>query len=193
MVVASNESVKLAVSYGGYSGEVTGLVVDERSEPIVDAWAEATATALENMALPHLQRDRTYDGKFTLSRLREGSAYDIEVGGPGGSVVRVANVLPGKHLKVVLQEPGELGGTVVDAQGVPPADFGIQVTCLDTGVMRHEMFRGTQGRWTVSGVTPGRIKIEGRTRRHHAEQSIELRPAQSRLDIALVMPAEAHK
>lgn len=94
------------------------------------------------------------------------------------------------ELKVVLQEPGELGGTPVDAQGVPSAEFGIQVTCLDTGVIRHEMFRGTQGRWTVAGVTPGRIKIEGRTRRQHAEQSIELRPAEARLDLALLMPAE---
>ena len=191
VVVRPDESLEIAITYGGFEGELSGKVVDERGAPVANAWIDATAVELKSVGLPPLQKARVYsdrDGEFTVGRLRKDAAYDLEVRGPSGSMSRVANITPGKRVAVVLKEASELGGTVVDGQGSDLDEFTIRVTSLDSGDVRQQAFRGTRGRWAVRGLTPGQVKLEWGMKRRRAEQLLQLEPAESRLDLALVLP-----
>jgi hypothetical protein len=54
--------------------------------------------------------------------------------------------------------PGQLGGIIVDSSGAVVPNTRITVTQLDTGAMRNTM-TDSAGRWIVSNLPSGRIKI----------------------------------
>ncbi len=82
---------------------------------------------------------------YTLEQVN-GSGY--EYGRSAGGVVNN-----------VITQPGQLGGTIIDPQGAVIAGAQIKVTSLATGIVKTA---GTDssGRWVVSGLPAGEVRIE---------------------------------
>lgn len=103
------------------SGELLGLVVGDRGEPVPDFTVYAEPEQIEQ-GRARSQRFLAPSGEFRLAV--EPGRYGVKVGAPGYAAASVANVLvpavgSSQRVKVALTRGYEVTGKVVDNQGQP--------------------------------------------------------------------------
>jgi hypothetical protein len=104
--------------------------------------------------LPEQCRVKDFGGDAIAANLLPATSVDVaerEVNGNAGDYFV-------RKIEFVPLLPGQLGGTIVDAAGAVVPKAQVTVTHLDTGAVR-DVVTDSSGRWIVSNVSSGRVKI----------------------------------
>jgi hypothetical protein len=182
------------------AASLSGRVSDERGAPAANVWVSASrATVAAGGGLAQLpafgpgQRVLTDgDGQFALEGLVQGARYTLRAIEPYGSAAVVKDVTPGSPVQVRLPAPATIAGAVLDAGGQPVPQFSIQVTSLASGSVRDHTVADAQGRFALSDVAPGKVRLALVTPYgESAGQELELPPGARAEGLRVVVrPAE---
>jgi hypothetical protein len=171
-------------------GSISGRVVDERGEPIVEAWVIARASGA---GLPPLRKSLAStltdpDGNFTLDRLLRGP-YDLEVVAASGSLT-LSSVETGRApLSIAL--PTHASVTVrATLNGAPLEHFSLAYAQTSSDWTGH-MGQAVNGLWAAQSLPPGTYRFAVSSDDAAAVQSFVVAPG-SQLELVLALsPAAA--
>jgi len=106
--------------------------------------------------LPEQYKVKDFGGDAIAANLLPPSSLDVS--GAEGSINGVAGDYFNRKIEFVTLVPGQLGGIIVDPTGGVVSSAQVTVTHLETGAVRNVM-TDTSGRWIVSNLSSGRVKI----------------------------------
>ena len=198
LVAGQTSEVELVIE--SRSGVIRGLVVDEHSSPVGDAFisvermsdsAISSAGASSRMVRwdmgrqPHLSES---DGTFTVEGLSEGN-YVVRAYRKGGGEGLAENVATGSSVEVRLVATSGLGGVVTLAGGGEIESFTITAKDDALGLRFSDRFFKTQGQWSLTALPPGNYKVTAESPTASASTTVELAEGKQRNDIALELQA----
>lgn len=138
---------------------ISGHVVDERGEPIVDAWVRVAASVPDTLlglqpVAPVLTDDR---GAFVLPELLPGS-YRLTASNEMGEAA-LDGASPGATaLELRLARAASLSGTVTGPFGEPLQDVGVR--CSDDARGESRTAQVFDGKWSIFRLPPGRYRLD---------------------------------
>jgi hypothetical protein len=163
---------------------ISGRVVDERGEPVVDAWvrvsiAESVAQRPTTVGHPVLTND---EGQFAVERLVAGR-YDISVSSSVGD--NLVSDVQGGDQQVLVRLPtyGSLAGVVKTEGGARVPGFDLD--CIQKEGA-HQRAVGLDGRWSLPWLAPGEYAVAVSSALGSATQTVVLAAGERRkLDMTL--------
>jgi len=108
--------------------------------------------------LPEQYKVKDFGGDAIAANLLPPASQDVSGAESDADAFGVPAASPILNYESVSLLPGQLGGLIVDSSGAVVPNTRITVTQLDTGAMRNTM-TDSSGRWVVSNLPSGRIKI----------------------------------
>lgn len=108
--------------------------------------------------LPEQYKVKDFGGDAIAANLLPPASQDVSGAESETDAFGIPEAPPILNYESVSLLPGQLGGIIVDPSGAVVPNTRITVTQLDTGAMRNTM-TDSAGRWTVSNLPSGRIKI----------------------------------
>jgi RNA polymerase sigma factor (sigma-70 family) len=145
---------------------IAGRIVDDDGAPVADVLVTATPTDATSLH-PAAQAETAEDGTFALAGLDPGS-HAIVARSAGRAPVVVPDVVaPAEDLAIVMHAGGTVSGRVVDREtGKPVAAFSITVLRTDGPLRDNTLgdmtFMDSEGRFSMSGLDPGSVKVAAR-------------------------------
>lgn len=135
---------------------VAGVVADESLRPIV---AASVSVSREGSRTASWMTSGD-DGRFELTGLRAGVAYELYVRVPGKVQMRMRVEAPVTDLRVTIETGFSASGRLVGADGKPVADC--QLRFIAAGHEAPQEYSATDagGRFTVTGLRDGEYKVE---------------------------------
>jgi hypothetical protein len=108
--------------------------------------------------LPEQYKVKDFGGDAIAANLLPPASQDVSGAESETDLFGIPTPPPVLNYESVSLLPGQLGGIIVDSSGAVVPNTRITITHLDTGAMRNTMTDGS-GRWIVSNLPSGRIKI----------------------------------
>lgn len=133
---------------------VTGRVVDEQGDPVMDAWVRVAMPVFGSHDLSPVLTDA--EGWFEFADLSDGSSYRLEVESVSAAGA-LDNVLAGSQVTVQVQTYASLSGHVLDANGKPVPEFTLSFQDEQGGGSR--VFSDPDGEWRLVSLRPGRLTL----------------------------------
>lgn len=183
----SGGRAEVELTVAARTGRIRGRVVEDGG-PVTDALVVAhlgsEPGSLLSSDVPPVLTD--LDGRFSLEGLQEGR-YFVRAYQPGGAEAVLENVeTNAEEVELTCQPTAGLQGTLRNADGAPLDAFVIWLHREQTGLVRHEKFEGTGGRWFVDDLPPGKWGVTARVDEREVKATVELKPEDLRtLDLAL--------
>lgn len=162
------------------SATVSGVVVDEAGQPVVDA--EVRLSPNPAYLAPVWEGDAgtirvrtSAEGTFRLERVASGRIFDLAVTRPGFAPSLRAVVVPERRplspLRVTLRRGRTVSGRIVDGAGRPAVEAQVELTQSwvvagkDSGVVPsdrglHRATTGPDGRFTIPDLPAGRFDLD---------------------------------
>lgn len=202
--VASGETTRVDVQYGGYRGRIAGRVLDESGAGVENVWVQAKPADAQGDPFADMQQLKLLregrralsdvEGRFELHGLAESGTFVVTAQWPLGGEAKVEGVRAGGAIDLLLQALGSLSGTAVNAEGQPVVQLSLQLSNAQTGQQRAEVLFAPGGQWRIDNVTPGPLQlIANDPHRNVAMASWTLSPKQKLTGLRLEFrPAEAH-
>lgn len=106
--------------------------------------------------LPERYKVKDFGGDVMAANLLPGASSDVS--GAEGEMIGMGRDRSVDNFEAVALLPGQLGGIIIDQTGAVVPNARVTVTHLDTGAVRN-VVTDSSGRWVVSSLTSGRIKI----------------------------------
>ncbi|HTV23502.1 MAG TPA: carboxypeptidase regulatory-like domain-containing protein [Polyangiaceae bacterium] len=165
-------------------GSLSGRVVDERGEPVVEAWVIARPSGAD---LPPLRKSAVpvltdAAGEFVVERLLRGR-YDLEIVASSGSSSVSAVETGGASLSIEL--PTHASVTVrATLDGAPVEQFSLAYAEAP-GTTRH-VGQVANGLWAEPNLPPGAYRFAASSHGAGAVQSIDVAPG-SQLELVLAL------
>ncbi len=171
----SGLSLKVARS----RGQLEGIVVDERGEPVADAWVAARWNPPAGIASSPTAEDAGLtitdaDGTFHLGELREGEYRLIANDAAGGGRARADSVRTGDSVTLELAALGELTGRVT-RDGEPVRNFRVR---LDGPSRLERTIRSTSGEFALTRLEAGSYQLRVIAGSGATSEVIEVRAGQ---------------
>ena len=149
-------------------GQITGQVVDENGEPVVDAFVSASLDMGDTSGLDAMLFVRwTFgddvqltdtEGNFAIGNLYP-NEYAIRAYRRGGGEGFVRGVKVDSHATVVILPTGSLAGTVSSGDGRIPDELSVYVEDSQTRLIRSESFFRVGGRWLIGDLPAGNFLV----------------------------------
>jgi hypothetical protein len=126
-------------------------------------------------------------GAFELRELDPRGTFIISANRPLGGEARLENVRAGQDVEILLETPGKVTGTAIDANGRPVPRFQVTVTNRAAGQILVKAFAASNGSWAMEDVAPGALEIAGTIPTGNGEARItrELKPGEALADVVL--------
>ena len=185
IVARETATVDLLVESQG--GRITGRVVDESGEPVVDAFVHATRQSDSAAASKKGGRGRARwgsfnqkpiltdeDGRFELENLTEGASYTVVANRRGGGRGLTEDVAVGSDVEVSIRESCALSGIVKLEGGGYPENFRVQVSDRANGHYASDDFFRTDGRLQFDNLPPGSYEVQVNADEGNAKTTVEL-------------------
>ncbi|HFE46601.1 MAG TPA: PDZ domain-containing protein [Nannocystis exedens] len=169
------ETTEIELVVGSQSGQISGRVLAEGGEPIVDAFIdlrrESDSAAASGGGAPRRNPWGSWDhqpvltdaeGRFELTKLAEEATYTIFASRKSGGEGVIEGVRAGSEIELVIQSTGSLSGIVTLEGGGVPERF--EVTVSDDAQVIHEWdsFFRSEGQWTIGNLPPGNYEVSVR-------------------------------
>jgi protocatechuate 3,4-dioxygenase beta subunit len=158
--------------------QLAGQVMDERGEPVPDAWvrvsvAESVSEQARSVGAPVLTDQQ---GMFSIDGLAPGR-YDLKATSSLGEAALLD--VQGGDSNVLLRLPtyASAAGSVEDETGAVVAAFELEYARQDSPV---DKISGNNGRWTLPWLAPGRYAVTAKTPTGIAVQTLTLAPGEHR-------------
>ena len=164
---------------------LAGTVMDALGGPVADARVQLWRVAGALQSLVETRSDS--DGKFELWAA-PGSA-SIRAEAPGYAATSRGVVAPSADIALQLTPAGTISGTVVErATGKPVAD--VEVRALFEGIRGRSFaaVSGYDGRFSVTGLEPGRYLVSAEHERFRAESAITVQLGLAQVVKSLSVP-----
>jgi hypothetical protein len=190
----SGSTSEVELEYG-FSGEISGRVVDEQGSPIDGAWLEAMPDEADsNLPASDPRRGRfankclsAADGTFELTGLSESELHALVVETADRHAVK-RGVQTGRDVEIVLPKALTIHGLGVDDSGAPVAQFQVFARHLQSGIQRQQSADDDQGRFKILGVPPGEIMLQAIDPRGRIAKAM-LQFASEAIEVRLVFSA----
>jgi hypothetical protein len=187
--VRTGQVARVEATYGGYTGRITGRVVDPKGAPVENVWVAAAPADAETDAYGQMLLSRTRaaerrcltnaEGQFVLEELLESATYTVSARHSLGGNASRAGVKTSEQVELALAAPARVSGLVLDASGSPPDYFQIVVSNRDQKQVLSPMFGpDAQGRWSVDHVAPGSVEVRAQAASGVATNALQLLSAQ---------------
>jgi hypothetical protein len=171
---------------------ITGHVVDGNRQAMPDAAVRARcAPDTSRESGPPVAFDSPAhrvvsdaDGAFVLAGLARDAVCTVEAEGRGGLVGVEPAARPGRDVVLTLPEPARLHGVAFWSGAAPEDHFQLLVQPA-SGRPRQDLVKVSDGRWTLTGVQPGKVHIEAQTAAALAQTDIDVRPGDSSDEVRL--------
>lgn len=138
----------------GTFATIVGVVVDETGAPV----ARATVMAME-ASESRSATETSADGAFELKQLDAGSTYDLHASAKGKAPAKLERVASGaKGVRLALAVGLSASGRLLGTDGKPIANTSIVLT-TDASPARAFGKTDAEGRFTVTGLLPGRYRV----------------------------------
>jgi hypothetical protein len=108
--------------------------------------------------LPERYKVKDFGGDAMAASLLPPVSQDVSGAESEGDITGMPAVAPVTNHESVSLLPGQLGGLIVDSSGAVVPGTRITVTQVETGALRN-VVTDSSGRWVVSNLPSGRIKI----------------------------------
>ncbi|MEM6572466.1 MAG: carboxypeptidase-like regulatory domain-containing protein, partial [Planctomycetota bacterium] len=173
----------------GEGARLTGVVVDDRGEPIERVRVTATPVGVGGGADPVKERSKDPEGRFELEGVGEGT-WDLTAHAKGhgeGFPVRVEVPLDLDGARIVLPRLASVAGSVVDAGGAPVAD--VRVRAAGRSATTDD-----EGRFALTRMQPGEVRFELSSTGEHGPPStdpVRLEPGEQRENVVVTLSAGA--
>ena len=167
----------VAISLAVSTAELAGRVLDERGQPVADAWVrvESTEVVGPGGAAPAVLSDD--HGEFVVRSLAPGR-YRVDVTSVTGEA-SVDGARAGQHHEIVLASYGSLSGVVRTRRGDPVPAFRLAYA-RDGTVSTTDVF-DRDGRWSLPWLAPGSWTVGIESTAGAATRQVELAPGGSEL------------
>ena len=108
--------------------------------------------------LPAQYKVKDFGGDAMAANLLPPTSQDVSGAEAEGDITRMAMAGPAANYESMSLLPGQLGGIVIDPSGAVVANAKVTVRQNETGAVRNVM-TDDSGRWVVSNLSSGRIKV----------------------------------
>ena len=164
IAVRANQTTTVEVVVAPRRQTITGTVVDEKGEPVGDAWVVAVSErrfGRDTVAFTRWAGTGTRpvvsapDGTFALTKLAAGS-YVVRAYRTGGGEALAEHVSTGSTIKLQIRATASIAGTVTDRTGTIQE---LVVTVAGENFTRTERFFGTRGKYAIGELPKGRYRV----------------------------------
>ena len=178
---------------------IEGRVLAEDGSPLPDVWvsAQASGNVADRFAVA-MRRTNMYaaarvitdsEGKFRVPALDHKLAYDLTAEAANGVSALRRGVAAGGRVTITVPAAGMIEGIVTSDRGQPVDEFRLEVIETETQRAAGHNFTRASGRFALSGVTPGKVRVQvvdasGQTAQLEAELRSGQRLAGLRLSIS---------
>jgi hypothetical protein len=181
-VLGATESVPAQLHYDGQilelnlpasSASLSGQVVDEREQPVVDAWVQAYGAEafVPTQGTPAVLTDT--NGSFTISNIATGRWRVTVTSSSGEATLEGAET--GKYQHIRLTSYGSISGTVVSKSGEPVTSF--LLAWSGDGQTKTMRVHDRSGRWSLPWLNPGTWMLGVQSATGSTKTNVELPPA----------------
>jgi hypothetical protein len=135
---------------------VAGVVVDDAGRPI----AGASVAALRERSRDASRMTSGDDGRFELTGLRAGVAYDLSASMPGRVRTRMRVDAPATGLRVTIETGFSASGRLLGAEGKPAESTQLRFVPVGHEAPEEHAETDADGRFTVTGLRDGEYRVE---------------------------------
>jgi protocatechuate 3,4-dioxygenase beta subunit len=189
-LTASEDKTGVTLVVEAHNGVIRGQVVGSDKQPAPDSWVTAKRISRPKTDGDNQNEDwwpssepvlTGADGKFTITKLRDGD-YNVVAEGPhGGSRAEKAPVKPGDNVTIELAPLGTLTGHVTSV-GAPVTVYSI--TCHGPSTAERTI-AAADGAYSIEHMAPGKYACSVSCDAGTANGAVEIPPGPATLDLKL--------
>ncbi|MEM7156715.1 MAG: carboxypeptidase regulatory-like domain-containing protein [Myxococcota bacterium] len=185
--IAAGETTTVDLVVESQNGRITGRVVDESGEPVIDAFVHASrqsdSVAASKQGGRGMARWGNWnekpiltdeDGRFELEHLAAEGTYIVVANRKGGGRGMTEDVAVGTDVEVSIAETGEINGIVKLEGGGFPESFRVQVSDRTKGNYASDDFFRTDGKLQFDNLAPGTYEVQANSDEGNAKVTVEL-------------------
>jgi len=168
------------------SGRITGSVVDDRNQPVPDAWVRISCstrarTVPEVTGLTEGLRSAltAADGRYSAVGMSAQSSCDLRVEDNDGIASAPVTAHAGDDVVLRILSAGSLSGSARSEAGRTIDQFNLSMLNPRAAVSRSQIVSTVDGTWTLPKVSPGTWILHASAGNQTATEHVELGPGQS--------------
>ncbi|HEY4243891.1 MAG TPA: carboxypeptidase regulatory-like domain-containing protein [Kofleriaceae bacterium] len=197
--VTNGTTAHVRIVVESQSASIAGTVVDEKNQPVTDAYlsaaresdaAGARKSSVEQTRGWWMSEDKPVltgtDGAFTINELSPGK-YTVRAYRKGGGEAVVEHVATGTPAHLQIKPTGTMAGTAKPATGDAPLEIDVSVADPAIGFDRSEHFFQTGGRFNVKDLPAGHFKVTVSCANGEKMQEVDLAEAEQKTGVDFVL------